>query len=64
MFYFQLCIKGGGKCNITIDGYYIECTICLIYGLIWYKWGSKQIRYLQNQPMKIWRIRKTANHSR
>lgn len=45
-----------GRCDTTIDGYYLEVLICLIYGMIWYKWGTTQIRHLQAMPMKVWRV--------
>lgn len=54
----QECVKLGGKCETSIDGYYLECLICLIYGLCWYKWGTSQIRYLQSLPLKVWKISK------
>ncbi|XP_055689300.1 acetyl-coenzyme A transporter 1 [Lutzomyia longipalpis] len=50
------CAAAGGKCEIDIDGYYIECIICLIYGLIWYKWGKSKVAYLQRLPLKSWKI--------
>lgn len=53
---FQDCVTIGGKCQIIIDGYYLECLICVIYGLLWYKWGSTQIRKLQAMPLKVWRV--------
>ncbi|XP_040168681.1 acetyl-coenzyme A transporter 1 [Anopheles arabiensis] len=50
------CSAGGGKCTITIDGYYIEIFVCLLYGLVWYRWGSGRIRQLQELPLKAWRV--------
>lgn len=50
------CMKTGGKCRIDIDGYYIEVIICLIYGIIWYKWARTKINHLQKLPMSSWRV--------
>lgn len=52
----EACTTGGGKCRIDIDGYYIEIAVCLVYGILWYQWGKHQIRYLQNLPLKAWRV--------
>lgn len=50
------CSKIGGKCRIDIDGYYIEIILCLIYGIIWYKWGRTKINQLQRLPVQSWRV--------
>ncbi|XP_055624324.1 acetyl-coenzyme A transporter 1 [Toxorhynchites rutilus septentrionalis] len=52
----EICVNGDGKCNIEIDGYYIEIVICLVYGIFWYHWGKHKIRYLQSLPLKAWRV--------
>lgn len=62
--YFKECIEKGGKCETTIDGYYLECLICLIYGLLWYKIGATQIRNLQAMPLKAWRVIKADKRRR
>jgi MFS transporter, PAT family, solute carrier family 33 (acetyl-CoA transportor), member 1 len=50
------CTKIGGACRVDIDGYYIEVIICLIYGIIWYKWGRSKINQLQKLPIKSWHV--------
>ncbi|GAB0098172.1 acetyl-coenzyme A transporter 1 [Sergentomyia squamirostris] len=50
------CSAAGGKCEIDIDGYYIEVLICLIYGLLWYNWGRKKVTHLQSLPLKSWKV--------
>ncbi|XP_065084575.1 acetyl-coenzyme A transporter 1 [Ochlerotatus camptorhynchus] len=58
------CTNGGGKCNIVIDGYYIEIAVCLVYGILWYQWGKHKIRYLQNLPQSAWRVvRRQREHT-
>ena len=50
------CQSINGKCRIDIDGYYIEIILCLIYGIIWYKWGRSKINQLQRLPVKAWHV--------
>lgn len=50
------CAQLDGKCRVDIDGYYIEVTLCLIYGIIWYKWAKSKITYLQKLPVKSWHV--------
>nr|XP_029735711.1 acetyl-coenzyme A transporter 1-like [Aedes albopictus] len=52
----ETCTNGGGKCDIEIDGYYIEIAVCLVYGILWYQWGKHKIRYLQSLPQSAWRV--------
>lgn len=63
-FFFQECAAAGGTCHTTIDGYYLECLICLLYGVVWYYWGKSKIRSLQRLPMTAWRVVKTAKAKR
>ncbi|XP_052872224.1 acetyl-coenzyme A transporter 1 [Anopheles cruzii] len=56
----DVCTEAGGQCGITIDGYYIEIVICLLYGIAWYRWGSRKIRHLQEMPLKAWRVARKA----
>jgi PAT family acetyl-CoA transporter-like MFS transporter 1 len=50
------CLRVGGKCRLDIDGYYIEIILCLIYGIIWYRFGKSRISYLQKLPVKAWHV--------
>ncbi|XP_053204548.1 acetyl-coenzyme A transporter 1-like [Panonychus citri] len=49
------CSASGGKCNTTIDGYYVQLVILTILGLIWLKWARKRIDKIQNLPPKDWK---------
>lgn len=64
IFFYQACTAAGGTCEIRLDGYYIECVICLVYGLIWYQWGRHKINYLQNLPTKAWHVVRRTEHSK
>jgi MFS transporter, PAT family, solute carrier family 33 (acetyl-CoA transportor), member 1 len=50
------CFRINGKCRVDCDGYYIEVIVCLIYGIIWYKWGRSKISQLQRLPVKAWHV--------
>lgn len=50
------CISNGGTCRIDVDGYYIEVALNVIYGIIWYQWGKKVLKYLQDVPRHEWHI--------
>lgn len=50
------CIEIGGNCKIEIDGYYIEMTMNVIYGIIWFRWGLRTIEYLQRLPIGDWYV--------
>lgn len=48
------CLHNGGVCHVTTDGYYIECILCFLFGIIWYFWATKKIKVLQNVPLECW----------
>lgn len=50
------CIGSGGRCQIDIDGYYIEIAFNFIYGIFWYQWGKRTILYLQSLNVKDWHV--------
>ncbi|XP_041653351.1 acetyl-coenzyme A transporter 1 [Cheilinus undulatus] len=52
-----LCIKEGGTCLTTLDGYYVESLVCVVIGLAWWVWLGKKMRQLQEQSPAAWRCR-------
>ncbi|KAK7067304.1 hypothetical protein SK128_003163 [Halocaridina rubra] len=50
------CEGGGGKCNVDIDGYYIESVTLVAVGLLWMQWGLPAINKLQNLPLSVWKV--------
>lgn len=52
----QQCKDLGGRCNIDIDGYYIEIIINVVYGIIWYQWGKRVLEQLQNLKRHEWHV--------
>lgn len=62
------CKANGGTCDIWIDGYYLECALCLVFGILWYQWGKSKVHYLQTLPLSAWQVVKRKNtkqhHSR
>lgn len=51
------CRDGGGKCNITTDGYYVMNIICIIIGAVTF-WGfiKPAALKLQALPLRAWRL--------
>lgn len=52
-----LCVKEGGACVTTLDGYYVESVVCVVIGLAWWLWLGKRMRQLQEQSPAAWRCR-------
>lgn len=52
-----LCVKEGGTCVTTLDGYYVESVVCVVIGLAWWVWLGKKMRRLQEQSPAAWRCR-------
>ncbi|KAI3354419.1 hypothetical protein L3Q82_018935 [Scortum barcoo] len=52
-----LCVKEGGACITTLDGYYVESVVCVVIGLAWWVWLGKKMRRLQDQSAAAWRCR-------
>uniref|UniRef100_UPI003AAF5D58 acetyl-coenzyme A transporter 1 n=1 Tax=Centroberyx gerrardi TaxID=166262 RepID=UPI003AAF5D58 len=52
-----LCVKEGGVCVTTLDGYYVESVVCVVIGLAWWVWLGKKMRQLQDQSPAAWRCR-------
>lgn len=55
--HLQLCIKEGGVCVTTLDGYYVEAIVCVVIGLAWWVWLGKKMKRLQEQSPAAWRCR-------
>lgn len=51
----KLCTAKGGKCSVSIDGYYIEVVILTIIGFAWIKWARSRIDRIQSYPAASWR---------
>lgn len=50
------CIESGGKCQIDVDGYYIEVALNVVYGIVWYQWGKRVLEHLQTLDIKEWHV--------
>jgi MFS transporter, PAT family, solute carrier family 33 (acetyl-CoA transportor), member 1 len=57
------CIENGGRCNIDIDGYYIEAAMNVVYGIIWYQFGKRTLNFLQELPISDWRVLSNQTNS-
>ncbi|KAM4627257.1 acetyl-coenzyme A transporter 1 isoform 1-T2 [Polymixia lowei] len=52
-----LCVKEGGICVTSVDGYYVESVVCVLIGLAWWLWLGNKIRRLQERSPAAWRCR-------
>ncbi|XP_029372826.1 acetyl-coenzyme A transporter 1 [Echeneis naucrates] len=50
-----LCVREGGACVTTLDGYYVESVVCVVIGLAWWVWLGKKMRRLQQESPAAWR---------
>ena len=57
------CLDSGGQCRVDIDGYYIEVALNVVYGIIWFQWGKRMLRYLQDLPIKDWHVLSNQNQA-
>lgn len=44
------------KCSTLLDGYYLECGICVVIGFLWLQWGGSRLRRLQSMPASVWSV--------
>ena len=49
------CNQKNGVCDVSLDGYYIEVVLCVLVGIVWYKWGRNKIIALQHKPLTSWK---------
>jgi MFS transporter, PAT family, solute carrier family 33 (acetyl-CoA transportor), member 1 len=53
----ELCINGGGTCEMVRDGYYIVNIICVIVGLVTFTMYIRpKVLHLQSLPLRAWRL--------
>jgi hypothetical protein len=53
----ERCVKGGGACIMTQDGYYIVNMICVIIGITTFVMFIRpKVLHLQSLPMRAWRL--------
>ena len=50
------CTEGGGTCEIIIDGYFMEVSLNLTFGIFWFFWARKVIKKLQKLPLSDWHV--------
>lgn len=54
----EVCLTNGGKCSISLDGFYVETAVCTVIGFIWMSWGKSKINKLQALDEHSWKIEK------
>ncbi|XP_056622911.1 acetyl-coenzyme A transporter 1 [Triplophysa dalaica] len=54
-----LCVREGGTCITTLDGYYVESIVCVVIGLCWWIFFGKKMTRLQEESPSAWHCRVT-----
>uniref|UniRef100_A0A671M863 Acetyl-coenzyme A transporter 1 n=1 Tax=Sinocyclocheilus anshuiensis TaxID=1608454 RepID=A0A671M863_9TELE len=52
-----LCVREGGTCVTTLDGYYVESVVCVLIGLCWWIFFGKKMKRLQEESPSAWHCR-------
>ncbi|TRY96334.1 hypothetical protein DNTS_021832 [Danionella cerebrum] len=52
-----LCVREGGVCITTLDGYYVESLVCVLIGLCWWIFFAKRMKRLQEERPSAWHCR-------
>lgn len=52
-----MCNKNGGHCLITIDGYYVEVIISIIFVIIWYCGFKNILKGYENKSPTHWMVK-------
>lgn len=53
----ERCLKGGGVCEMTRDGYYIVNILCVAVGVATFVWFIRpKVLHLQSLPLRAWRL--------
>lgn len=50
------CVDNKGVCVTAIDGFFVEVGFGVAFAAVWYYFGCKMIRKLQNMPIKSWHV--------
>jgi hypothetical protein len=56
--FLQAC---SGGCYQSVDGYYIESVLCVVFGLIWlYSWGKPTANKHFHTDRELWTVDKPS----
>ena len=55
------CTDNGGDCEIFIDGYFIEVSLNITFGIFWFFWARRVIKKLQKLPLSDWHVLSNKN---
>ncbi|XP_007887046.1 acetyl-coenzyme A transporter 1 [Callorhinchus milii] len=54
----ELCIKAGGSCLTTLDGYYLESIFCILIGFMWWLFCGNKLKKLQDNGRSTWQCKR------
>merc|ERR1719411_1397398 len=57
----ESCEAMGGVCHTLTDGYFSLSIGCVVVGLLWFVWGARALRNLQEIDVKEWRVVKKGD---
>ena len=52
----EQCKLEGGECSTITEGFFILSMACLVIGCVWFVWGWRTMRQLQNVEVSKWRV--------
>ncbi|XP_053315591.1 acetyl-coenzyme A transporter 1 [Spea bombifrons] len=54
----ELCVKSGGTCVTSLDGYFVESIICVVIGFSWWFFFGPKFKNLQDERQSAWKCRR------
>ena len=56
----EMCVAGGGSCEVLKDGYYFVNMLCVVFGAVtFFMYIRPKVLQLQSLPLKAWRLKET-----
>ena len=53
----DICLNGGGTCEVTRDGFYTVNMMCVVFGAVTFLWYIRpKVLHLQSLPLRAWRL--------
>uniref|UniRef100_A0A915KBE1 Uncharacterized protein n=1 Tax=Romanomermis culicivorax TaxID=13658 RepID=A0A915KBE1_ROMCU len=53
-----VCQASGGRCQVTLDGYYILSVVCACVGFLWWRLMKRRLDRLQRLDKSSWTLAK------
>ncbi|XP_063772185.1 acetyl-coenzyme A transporter 1 [Pseudophryne corroboree] len=56
----ESCLKLGGTCVTTLDGYFVEAIVCVVIGFSWWFFLGPMFKKLQDEGQSSWKCRRRS----